>query len=111
MLELHALADPAADLAPGYQGIPEPRAHCPPVAPGAIDWVLVPGVAYDGAGRRLGYGGGYYDRLLPLVPPGAARVAGAFDAQLVARVPSAPHDLTVDTIVTDTRTLHVPRPT
>jgi 5-formyltetrahydrofolate cyclo-ligase len=109
MLELHALADPAADLEPGYQGIPEPRAHCPPVAPAAIDWVLVPGVAYDGAGRRLGYGGGYYDRLLPLVPPGAARVAGAFDAQLVERVPSAPHDLTVDTIVTDSRTLHVPR--
>ncbi|MEO8674831.1 MAG: 5-formyltetrahydrofolate cyclo-ligase [Casimicrobiaceae bacterium] len=100
MLELHAIADPDRDAAPGHQGIPEPLAHCPAVAPALVDWVLVPGVAFDRAGRRLGYGGGYYDRLLPLLSPRAARIAGAFDLQIVDRVPSGPHDVTVDRIVT-----------
>lgn len=108
MLALHAIADVERDIEVGYQGIPEPRAHCPPVAPTAIDWVLVPGVAFDAAGRRLGYGGGYYDRLLPLLPAEAARVAGAFDLQIVDLVPAAPHDLRVDTIVTELRTLACP---
>jgi 5-formyltetrahydrofolate cyclo-ligase len=67
--------------------------------------VLVPGVAFDPAGGRLGYGGGFYDRLLPLLAPGTARVAGAYDMQLVDRVPAAPHDLAVEVIVTETRTI------
>ena len=76
----------------------------------AIDWVLVPGVAFDRDGRRLGYGGGYYDRLLPLLSPRAARVAGAFDLQIVDRVPAAPHDVAVDAIVTEIRAhLSMPR--
>ena len=57
------------------------------------------------AGRRLGYGGGFYDRLLPLLAPATARVAGAFDLQIVPRVPAAPHDLAVHAIVTETRTI------
>jgi 5-formyltetrahydrofolate cyclo-ligase len=105
MLELHRVTDPAADIAPGYRGIPEPLPHCPAVAVAAIDWVLVPGVAFDAAGGRLGYGGGFYDRLLPLLAPGTARVAGAYDMQLVDRVPAAPHDLAVEVIVTATRTI------
>ncbi|MEP7180985.1 MAG: 5-formyltetrahydrofolate cyclo-ligase [Betaproteobacteria bacterium] len=108
MLDLFAVTDPAADVSPGFQGIPEPHRHCAPVAIASIDWVLVPGVAFDAVGRRLGYGGGYYDRLLPLVPADAARVAGAFDLQIVDRVPAAPHDLTVDAIVTEARTLIPP---
>jgi 5-formyltetrahydrofolate cyclo-ligase len=109
MLSLHAIADADRDVAPGYRGIPEPRAHCAAVAPAAIDWVLVPGVAFDPAGGRLGYGGGYYDRLLPLLSPRAARVAGAFDVQVVASVPAAPHDLRVDLVVTETHTFRCPR--
>ena len=54
-------------------------------------------------GGRLGYGGGFYDRLMPLLRPGTPRIAGAFDAQLVERVPAAPHDLPVDRIVTESR--------
>jgi len=103
MLELHAVSDPGADVAPGFQGIPEPLPHCARLAVEAVDWILVPGVAFDPAGGRLGYGGGFYDRLLPLLPPGAARVAGAYDLQLVDEVPAAPHDLTVELVVTETR--------
>jgi 5-formyltetrahydrofolate cyclo-ligase len=105
MLGLHALTDLARDIAPGHQGIPEPLPHCLSVAPSSIDWVLVPGVAFDREGRRLGYGGGYYDRLLPLLRPGLPRVAGAFDLQIVDRVPTGPHDITVQMIVTESRTL------
>lgn len=107
MLELRSVRDLAHDIVPGYRGIPEPRLQCPLVPPGSVDWVLVPGVAFDAAGRRLGYGGGYYDRLLPLVKRGAARVAGAYDAQIVERVPAAPHDLAVDVVATETRLLVV----
>jgi 5-formyltetrahydrofolate cyclo-ligase len=103
MLSLHRIGDVARDVAPGYRDIPEPLPHCPVAAPADIEWVLVPGVAFDPAGRRLGYGGGYYDRLLPMLSPGAPRVAGAFEAQLVASVPAGPHDLTVDVVVTESR--------
>lgn len=103
MLELHALTDPARDLMRGHEGIPEPLPHCPKVSYDAVDWVLVPGVAFDREGRRLGYGGGYYDRLLPLLGRRAVRVAGAYELQVVERVPAAPHDLAVDAVVTESR--------
>ena len=105
MLELHAIADPERDVGAGSRAFPSRSPHCPPIARDAIDFVLVPGVAFDRDGRRLGYGGGYYDRLLPLLSPRAARVAGAFDLQVVERVPAGPHDIAVDTIVTE-----IPRP-
>src|SRR5262249_40038637 len=99
------VGDLDAEVAPGYQGIPEPRSSCPVVAPAAVDWVLVPGIAFTTDGGRLGYGGGFYDRLLPLFTPGVARIAGAFEVQIVDRVPAAPHDHTVDTVVTELRIL------
>ena len=101
MLELHAITDPVRDVVAGYRDIPEPLPACPLVARDTIDFVLVPGVAFDRRGRRMGYGGGYYDRLLPLLSPRAARVAGAFEVQLVDRVPAAPNDIAVDAIVTE----------
>ncbi len=103
MLLLFEVMDLDADVAIGFRGIDEPHPRLPAIAPDAIDWVLVPGVAFDPACRRLGYGGGYYDRLLPLVDIRAARVAGAFDAQIVAQVPAAPHDIAVDAVVTESR--------
>ena len=109
MLELFAIADPTCDVGGGHQGIPEPLPHCRALDPAAVDWVLVPGVAFDRDGRRLGYGGGYYDRLLPLLSPRAARIAGAFDLQIVDRVPAGPHDITVDAIVTPSEMI-VPPP-
>jgi len=110
MLSLHRIADLARDVAPGYRDIPEPRLHCAIVPFAAIDWVLVPGVAFDATGRRLGYGGGYYDRLLPLLRAGTPRIAGAFEAQLVSAVPCGPHDLVVDCLVTEARVLDLAQP-
>lgn len=101
MLELKRIVEPARDIVAGYRGLPEPDARCEPVDASSIDWVLVPGIAFDRAGGRLGYGGGYYDRLLPVLPARAARVAGAFSAQIVEAVPSAPHDITMDAVVTE----------
>lgn len=108
VLALHAVADLAVDVAPGHLGIPEPRTACASVAPAEVDFVLVPGVAFDAEGRRLGYGGGFYDRLLPLLRPDAVLVAGAFDEQLVEAVPAAGHDVRVPLVVTPTRVVAAP---
>ena len=101
MLVLCRIEAPAYDIVLGWRGIPEPAPGCARVDASDVDWVLVPGVAFDRTGARIGYGGGYYDRLLPMLPPRAARVAGAFSMQIVDEVPSAPHDITMDAVVTE----------
>jgi len=103
MLELHVVTDIVRDVTTGYKDIPEPLPALPQVAAESIDWILVPGVAFNPEGSRLGYGGGYYDRLMITLQPAAARVAGAFDAQIVAHIPAASHDLSVDLVVTESR--------
>lgn len=83
----------------------EPALLEPTVPAGRIDVVVVPALAVDPRGHRIGYGAGYYDRALPrLVPPGVS-VAVAFDFQLVAEVPQTEADVAVAWIVTDARTL------
>jgi 5-formyltetrahydrofolate cyclo-ligase len=66
-----------------------------------LDLVIVPGVAFDGAGRRIGYGGGFYDRLLPRLRARVPAVAVAFSIQLVPEVPAGGMDRRVDAIVTE----------
>src|SRR5665648_1249768 len=66
----YRIADPAADLVPGAWGIPEPREGLEEVPPERMDAVVVPGAAFDAAGRRCGYGGGFYDTYLPCTRPG-----------------------------------------
>lgn len=109
VLRLHEVRDPAKETAPGYRGIREPQASLPEIAPSLVDWVLVPGVAFDRRGCRLGYGGGFYDRLLPLVPGGAPRVAAAYATQLLESVPAAPHDAVVDILVTEVEVVFTSR--
>jgi 5-formyltetrahydrofolate cyclo-ligase len=66
-----------------------------------LDLIVVPGVAFDRSCRRIGYGGGFYDRLLMSTRSGTAAVAIAFAMQVVDEVPSGPFDRPVDAIVTE----------
>ncbi|MFA9432192.1 5-formyltetrahydrofolate cyclo-ligase [Egicoccus sp. AB-alg2] len=97
-LELVAASDLAA-LQLGYRGITEPVG--PAVDPEVVDVVLVPGVAFDPAGGRLGQGGGHYDRLLGRLPRHATRIGVCFSCQVVPRVPREAHDVAVDVVVTE----------
>jgi len=100
-LELRRVIDPAADLVAGVWGIREPAAHCAIVPLATIEFMLVPGVAFTQSGARLGYGGGFYDRLLAALDRRTARIAAAFQLQIVAQLPEGPHDQRVDTVVTE----------
>jgi 5-formyltetrahydrofolate cyclo-ligase len=71
--------------------------------------LLVPALALDDAGRRLGYGAGYYDRTIPRFCPPGKTIGVAFSFQLLGELPVHPHDVPVDTIVTDGG-VHVPSP-
>lgn len=86
-------------LEPGAFGVQEPSAALPRVPWERLDLILVPGLAFDRLGRRLGRGRGYYDRILGLASS-ARRWGVAFDCQIVETVPSEPHDLNVHTLVT-----------
>ncbi|HJP66247.1 MAG TPA: 5-formyltetrahydrofolate cyclo-ligase, partial [Actinomycetota bacterium] len=78
----------------------EPRSRMA-VDPGEIDVVIAPGLAFDRRGHRLGYGGAYYDRYLPLLGSKALRIGIAFHQQLLDEVPAGGHDAPVDVVVTD----------
>jgi len=89
------------DLETGHYGIREPKAErLLVVPPGEIDAVLVPAVAFDRRGYRVGYGGGYYDRFLPGCPQ-AAKIGAAFACQIVPEVPVDRYDVKVERIVTE----------
>jgi 5-formyltetrahydrofolate cyclo-ligase len=91
------------DLVAGERGTRHPPAESGALPLEQLDCVVVPGVGFDRAGRRLGRGGGYYDATLAALPPGARRLALAFDLQLVDEVPGEPHDMAVEAVVTDAR--------
>jgi 5-formyltetrahydrofolate cyclo-ligase len=93
--------DLARDLARGRYGIMEPARACEEVALNRLDLVLVPGVAFDLRGRRLGRGKGYFDRVLAATR--GTRCGVAFDEQIVREVPIEPHDSDVNCILTPTR--------
>ncbi len=87
-------------LVPHRYGMLEPEAASPVVEPSHAALILVPGLAFTRLGFRLGYGGGYYDRLL--AQPGHAPTLGAcFQALLLEEIPHEPHDVPVDFLVTE----------
>lgn len=107
-LELRTVVD-LAGLQPSRWGIPEPPASRPPVDVSSVDLVVAPGVAFDLLGMRLGYGGGYYDRLIGCLrgaqrPRPAPVIGFAYELQVVPAVPAGPSDLPVDKLVTELRT-------
>lgn len=74
--------------------------------PSSFDIMIVPGVAFDTAGNRLGYGKGYYDRVLGSVKQGCLVAALAFDFQLLDKVPAEVHDIKMGRIITESRTIN-----
>jgi 5-formyltetrahydrofolate cyclo-ligase len=97
----HRIEDLARDIRSGHFGIREPGDHCSAVELGGVDLVLVPGVAFDLRGGRLGRGRGYYDRLLTQVRGATCGVA--FVEQIVPEVPMGPRDVRLQFVLTPTR--------
>jgi len=101
-LQLHTVCEFDTQLAAGPWGIREPRPDMCPVAElSEIDFILVPGLGFTVHGDRLGYGRGYYDRLLVNRDRRTALVAAAFSAQMVDTIPVGEHDIPVDVIITE----------
>lgn len=100
-LDLHVVSD-MGDLEVGLWGIREPRGGDLVEDFSLVDFILVPGVAFSRDGDRLGYGGGFYDRLLVNKRSDAASVAAAFSFQVVEQIPVEENDIPVDGIATDT---------
>ena len=104
-LALSRLEDFDEDLAPGIWGIPEPpQEKIRPIAYHDIDLVIAPGAAFSANGNRIGYGGGFYDRLLR--ESGKKACALAFEMQILSDIPNNPEqDVPVDYILTENRVI------
>jgi len=110
-LDLYQVQDLQQDVAPGSWGIREPLVErcIKEEAPGTIDLILLPGVAFTRNGGRLGYGGGFYDKLLARMPHRPALVAAAFALQVVADIPLEDTDHAVEWLVTENEKLRCNR--
>lgn len=101
-LATYRMAQYMPELKKGKFGIPEPE-HPVWAGPDEIDLILVPGIAFDCSGNRLGRGGGFYDRLLPQYR--AIRVGVCFSFQILEKIPPESHDCRMDLLVTDSKIL------
>jgi 5-formyltetrahydrofolate cyclo-ligase len=99
-LELFEINNFDKDVSPGAWGILEP-CEIAPAKLDDLDIIIVPGAAFDEQGNRLGYGAGFYDKLLSVFKK--PTVALAFEEQIVPNVPADPHDVPVKKIVTEKR--------
>jgi len=90
------------NLEPGRFGIPEPKDSCPVVDKSSVDLFIVPGVAFDRKGYRLGRGLGYYDKLLAGLT--ASKIGIAYAAQVVAEVPHTSYDVPMTALITQENT-------
>jgi 5-formyltetrahydrofolate cyclo-ligase len=104
-MEAFCLREPSQDLACGTWDIPEPCDGLDPCGPQTIDLIVIPGAVFAVDGARIGYGGGFYDTYMHALRPDAARIALAFELQIVDELPREAHDLPVDAIVTERRVL------
>jgi 5-formyltetrahydrofolate cyclo-ligase len=95
----------AADIVTGKFNVREPSAGCAEISLDKFDLILVPGMAFDLSGNRLGRGQGFYDRLLEKIS--GVKCGIAYDFQLLEKIPAEPHDAKVDFILTPERCLKV----
>ncbi len=103
-LRLYWIKD-ISELVPGYMRIPEPGIITENRETGLenIDVVIIPGAGFDIKGNRIGYGAGYYDRLLSKSQKKITTIGLAFDEQIVEEIPAEPYDKKVEKIITDKR--------
>jgi 5-formyltetrahydrofolate cyclo-ligase len=95
------------ELRPGPRGILEPdTTRCKAVPIDRIDIAILPGVALDEKGGRIGSGEGYYDRFVPRLPITTRKVALAYECQIVQQVPMESHDKFMDIIITEERIIY-----
>lgn len=98
------IKDLGIELAPGSFNIPEPKTEfLRPESLDAVDVIFVPGIVWDKEGYRLGWGRGYFDRVLKTLPEHVRSIGLSFNLQLVNRVPRDQFDLPVNTVVTESR--------
>ncbi len=96
------------DLQPGAWGILEPAPRAlRPLDPEKLDLVIVPGVAFDTAGYRLGYGRGFYDRFLSRTGPGTVFAGLAYEFQVLPDIFPGPHDIPMHMILTEDRLIRI----
>jgi 5-formyltetrahydrofolate cyclo-ligase len=91
----------ASDIIVGKFGVREPAASCEEIPLNQFDLVLVPGLAFDLSGNRLGRGQGFYDRIL--AKASGIKCGVGYDFQLLKKIPTEPHDAKVDFIFTPSR--------
>jgi 5-formyltetrahydrofolate cyclo-ligase len=84
--------------------VPEPAETATQIQPEDVDFALVPALAVDPRGYRIGYGGGYYDKLIPRLSEACTCVV-AYDFQLISEVRELAFDVPVDLVVTDARVI------
>ncbi|HID28783.1 MAG TPA: 5-formyltetrahydrofolate cyclo-ligase [Desulfobacterales bacterium] len=95
------------DVRPGYRGIREPiPQRCKQIPVEYINLAIIPGVAFDERGGRIGHGVGVYDRFIPKLDITTRKVALAFECQIVAQIPMEPHDRYTDIIITEKRIVY-----
>lgn len=80
-------------------GILEPKTHLPKIKPDKIELAIVPGIAFDKRGHRIGYGRGYMDRLFTKMK--CPKIGLAYDFQMVDKIPEGPYDVPVDLVITE----------
>jgi 5-formyltetrahydrofolate cyclo-ligase len=106
-MELKKVDNIEKDLVPGPRDILQPDAsRCKDVPIEKIDIAVIPAVALDEKGGRIGSGKGYYDRLIPRLAITTRKVALALEAQIVPQVPIESHDRHVDIIITENRVIY-----
>ena len=106
-LQISELPGPDIHFRLGKFGVREPvPEQYKEISPDSVDLAVVPGLAFDPSGGRLGYGGGYFDRLLSRLSPETKRIALAFDFQILEAVPQGRDDIRMDIVITEKTTMN-----
>ena len=104
-LGLYFVGNPEEELELGLFGIMEPSAKCRKAFPEEADLAVIPGVCFDEDFNRLGYGGGFYDRLIPQLKKEVLKISLCFAMQLVENIPVSTYDMKINMILTEKRLL------